>query len=90
MDNNTITPDVSGLSRREMLIGAGILAAGYGVGQLMTAVPASGAPTVGLTPVQVNADGLEWPAAWSDPEVAEDAARLAALRGFDQFIAGGG
>jgi hypothetical protein len=81
-----MTPEAGGISRREMLVGAGILAAGYGVGQLLTgATPAFAASGVECRP---GTTGLPWPT-W-DAAQLEAAARTAAIRGHDQFRAGGG
>ena len=83
-----MTPEAQGISRREMLVGAGILAAGYGVGQLLTgASPAFAAERV-ATDFIPGATGLPWPN-WTAAEL-EDAARTAAFRGNNQFLAGGG
>ena len=80
-----IMMETSGLSRREMLIGAGVLAAGYGVGQLATASPAYAADAGEFIP---GTTGLAWPT-WTEAEL-EDAAQLAAIRGANQFRSGGG
>jgi hypothetical protein len=86
VDNDIMTPDASGISRREMLVGAGILAAGYGVGQLLTgATPAYALPASSFVP---GTTGLPWPS-WDAAEL-EAAARLAAIRSHNRFYAGGG
>ena len=84
MDNDHIIE--SGLSRREMLIGAGILAGGYGVGQLLT-----GASAAHAVPPLADFDtgtAFPWPS-WDEAQL-EAAAREAAIRGADRFRAGGG
>ena len=83
MDNEIATPAATGISRREMLVGAGILAAGYGVGQLFTATEAHAAA---IDPL----NGMVWPAAWSTDAALEAAAQTAAIRGANRFRAGGG
>lgn len=92
MDRDIMTPEATGISRREMLIGAGILAAGYGVGQLAIGTDKAFAST----PIdRFTAQNLHWPTAW-DPAndtgqvTFEAACRLAAVRGFNQFVGGGG
>ncbi|MDP2402036.1 MAG: hypothetical protein Q8M66_08660 [Actinomycetota bacterium] len=86
MNEEIMTPEAGGISRREMLFGAGILAAGYGVGQMITgASPAYALPATNFIP---GTAGLPWPA-WSEAQL-ETAARTAAIRGANQFRAGGG
>ena len=88
MDNDTLAPETHGVSRREMLIGAGILAAGYSVGQLATGTSqAYGAERLAADFIP-NTTGLPWPT-WTEAEL-ETAARTAAIRGANQFRAGGG
>lgn len=88
MDNDTFAPETHGISRREMLIGAGILATGYSVGQLATGTStAYGVERVAGDFIP-NTTGLPWPA-WSEAEL-ETAARTAAIRGANQFRLGGG
>jgi hypothetical protein len=83
-----MTPEAGGISRREMLVGAGILAAGYGVGQLITgAKPAFAADRLAADFIP-GTTGLPWPA-W-DAAQLETAARTAAIRGNNRFVAGGG
>ena len=86
MDNDIMTPEAGGISRREMLVGAGILAAGYGVGQLITgAKPAYALPASSFIP---GTTGLPWPS-W-DAAQLEAAARSAAFRSHNRFYLGGG
>ncbi|MBS3956095.1 MAG: hypothetical protein KGZ40_00970 [Clostridiales bacterium] len=87
MDRDIMTPEANGISRREMLIGAGILAAGYGVGQLAVGTDKAYADAA-IGPF--TAQNLHWPVAWSTPATFEAACQLAAVRGFNQFVAGGG
>ncbi len=88
MDKEIATPAATGISRREMLAGAGILAAGYGVGQLLTgASPAFAAERLAADFVP-GATGLPWPS-WDEAQL-EAAAREAAIRGNDRFLGGGG
>lgn len=86
MQKDIMAPEARGITRREMLFGAGILAAGYSVGQLATGTSAAHAlPATSFIP---NTTGLPWPA-WTEAEL-ETAARTAAIRGANQFRAGGG
>lgn len=83
-----MTPEAEGISRREMLVGAGILAAGYGVGQLLTGARPAFADERLAADFIPGTTGLPWPN-WTEQEL-EDAAREAAFRGNNQFVAGGG
>lgn len=87
VDNDTLAPETQGMSRRDMLVGVGLFAAAFGVGQLSTgAEPAYALPAAAdFIP---NTTGLPWPA-WSEAEL-ETAARTAAIRGANQFRLGGG
>ncbi len=90
MDNDhIITPEGSGISRRQMLAGAGIIAAGYGVGQLMTAPQAFGQTPLDIAAVDTS-EGLPWPTAFSVQANIDEACEKAAIRGFNQFNIGGG
>ena len=91
MDNDhIITPEGSGISRRQMLAGAGVLALGYGVGQMMTG-PATAFGQDAVPPSGVNTGaGLPWPDAFSDQDTINEACRKAAIRGFNQFNRAGG
>lgn len=88
MDSNTLAPETQGISRREMLIGAGVLATGYTVGQLASGTSTAHGAERTAAEFVPNATGLPWPA-WSEAEL-ETAARTAAIRGANQFRLGGG
>ena len=82
-----------GISRRQMLLGAGAIAAGYTVGQLTTgASVAFGAYTDALTPLE-SQGACEWPttamwdAKWGSFEVA---CQEAAIRSYERYKSGGG
>ena len=82
-----------GISRRQMLMAAGAIAAGYTVGQLTTgASVAFGAYTDALTPLE-SQGACEWPttamwdAKWGSFEVA---CQEAAIRSYERYKSGGG
>jgi len=81
-----------GISRRQMLIGTGALAAGFTFGQFGTG--ASKAFAAGpLTPADMLVLPFEWPteAGWVAAFGSfENAAREAAIRGYERYRAGGG
>lgn len=96
MDNSHIAvPDElesGGISRRQMLIGTGALAAGFTLGQF--ALGASEAFAAGsLTPAEMLDLPFEWPTetGWVAAFGSfENAAREAAIRGYERYRSGGG
>ncbi len=81
-----------GISRRQMLIGTGALAAGFTFGQFATG--ASNAFAAGsLTTEDMLVTPFEWPtpAGWVAAFGSfENAAREATIRGYERYRAGGG
>lgn len=91
--NVSETHEETGISRRQMFMAAGAIAAGYTVGQLTTgASVAFGAYPDALLPSEVKG-GAEWPttAGWVAAFGGlEEAAREAAIRSYERYKAGGG
>lgn len=91
--NVSETHEETGISRRQMFMAAGALAAGYTVGQLTTgASVAFGAYPDALLPSEVLG-ACEWPttAGWNAAFGSfENACREAAIRSYERYKAGGG
>jgi len=81
-----------GISRRQMLVGTGALAAGLTLGQFATGAGKAFAAGE-LTPADMLILPFEWPttAGWNDAFGSfENAARESAIRGYERYRAGGG
>lgn len=87
-----LLPDGQGtseISRRKFLVASGAVAAGYAIGQLaMGATPAFAQTNLAPSGCALPLD--EWPSAWSNQATFDNALQTAAIRGHNQFRAGGG
>lgn len=96
MDNDTVMApeelESGGISRRQMLIGTGALAAGFTLGQFATGAGKAFAAG-SLTTDEMLVLPFEWPteAGWIAAFGSfENAARDAAIRGYERYRIGGG